>query len=57
MQVNHSSVQFVLECLIAYAKMHHVYLGDQLFHGSLLLRESVALTECPGSRFCVRMSK
>ncbi|KHJ86460.1 hypothetical protein OESDEN_13791 [Oesophagostomum dentatum] len=28
--------------------------GDQLYQGPLLLRESVSLTDCPSSRFCVR---
>ncbi|RCN44415.1 hypothetical protein ANCCAN_09552 [Ancylostoma caninum] len=28
--------------------------GDQLFQGSMLLRESLSLTDCPNTRFCVR---
>ncbi|KAK6746209.1 hypothetical protein RB195_012368 [Necator americanus] len=47
-------VVFVLCCWVSVSAAIKCYLGDQLFHGSLLLRESVALTECPGSRFCVR---
>ncbi|EYC32422.1 hypothetical protein Y032_0003g1564 [Ancylostoma ceylanicum] len=28
--------------------------GDQLFQGTVLLRESVSLTDCANTRFCVR---
>ncbi|CAJ0596648.1 unnamed protein product [Cylicocyclus nassatus] len=42
--VCHSSLVIAIKC----------YLGDQLFQGSVLLRESVSLTDCPASRFCVR---
>ncbi|RCN50206.1 hypothetical protein ANCCAN_03811 [Ancylostoma caninum] len=54
LQMASRGIVFIFCCFLSVSTALRCYLGDQLFQGSMLLRESLSLTDCPNTRFCVR---